>query len=309
MSYSARNGTVAEVCQNISRNGIVLPYFGGGIEMKLFRARIGVAFGLITLMPSYGQAQQADYWTQIKNLNWQFTGTGIIGAEGQLKIPEGYVFLGSVDSSRFIELQGNPPRANHYIVAPKSLAWFSAFVFEPIGYVKDDEKIDPDELLQTLKASNKDDQAERKQKGLSVLVLDGWFIPPHYDIQTKRLEWGTKLRSEDNQYIVNYTIKILGRKGVMNAVVVSDPDSLDKDVREFKAVLSSYSFKPDEGYFEFRSGDKVAEYGLAALVIGGAAAAAAKSGALKGLLKFAWIAVVGAFAAVVGFFKRLFKKA
>jgi len=78
-----------------------------------------------------------------------------------------------------------------------SLKWFSAFVFESIGYVKDDEKIDPDELLDTLKKSNLEDQQERRQKGLKVLVLEGWFIPPHYDVQTKRLEWGTKLRTEN----------------------------------------------------------------------------------------------------------------
>jgi uncharacterized membrane-anchored protein len=278
--------------------------------MKIIAVRIGLALGLIALTVSSGTAQRADYWSQIKGLNWQFAGTeGKIGSEAVLQIPKDYAFLGSIDSKRFIELQGNPPMDNHYIIAPTDLRWFAAFVFEPMGYVKDDEKIDPDDLLDTLKKSNKNDQEERKQKGLPVLVLESWFIPPHYDLQTKRLEWGTKLRTDNNELFVNYTIKLLGRKGVMNAIVVSDPQNLDRDVREFKSLLSGYSFAPGERYSEFRSGDKIAEYGLAALVVGGAAAAAAKSGAFKGLAKFIGIGVIAVCAACWGFVKRLFGRA
>jgi uncharacterized membrane-anchored protein len=278
--------------------------------MKTIAARFGLAVGLIALTVSYGSAQTAEEWTQIKKLNWQFAGSqGNIGTEAVLQVPKGFAFLGSADASRFIELQGNPPMANHFILAPMNLEWFSAFVFEPIGYVKDEEKIDPDELLETLKKSNLEDQQQRRQKGLQVLVLEGWFIPPHYDVQTKRLEWGTKLRTENNGLIVNYTIKLLGRKGVMDAIVVSDPENLDRDVNEFKSVLSSYSFTSGERYTEFRSGDKVAEYGLAALIIGGAAAAAAKSGALKGLMKFIWVGAIAIGAACWSYVKRLFRKA
>jgi hypothetical protein len=53
----------------------------------------------------------------------------------------------------------------------------------------------------------------------------------------------------------------------------------------------------------------VAEYGLAALIIGGAAAAAAKSGALKGLMKFIWVGAIAIGAACWSYVKRLFRKA
>jgi uncharacterized membrane-anchored protein len=84
---------------------------------------------------------------------------------------------------------------------------------------------------------------------------------------------------------------------------------LEKNTREFKAVLAGYSFNEGERYAEYRSGDKVAEYGLSALIIGGAAAAAAKSGAFKGLAKFIGIGVIALFASIGGFFKRLFRRA
>jgi uncharacterized membrane-anchored protein len=148
-----------------------------------------------------------------------------------------------------------------------------------------------------------------RRRGLSPLTLVGWFVEPHYDLATKRLEWGTRLRGETGETVVNYMIKLLGRRGVMDAVLVSDPQSLDGDVREFKAVLQGFSFNQGERYSEFRSGDKVAEYGLSELIVGGAAAAAAKSGAFKGLAKLLGVGGVVVVAGIAGFFRKIFRKA
>jgi uncharacterized membrane-anchored protein len=265
-------------------------------------------FVLFMVLAGAAHAQsRGEAWSQIRKLNWQFSGAGLIAGQAEIKISNGLAFLGSPDASRFIQLQGNPPRPNSYIIAPKDLRWFGAFNFDDIGYVKDNERIDPDALLVQLKEANAKDVAERKRAGLDPLYLDGWYVPPHYDVQTHRLEWGTKFHDPANHVVVNYLIKLLGRGGVMDAVLVSSPATLDGDRREFKAASTSFSFSPGHRYFEFRNGDKVAEYGLAALIVGGAAAAAAKSGALKGILKFAWVGIVAAFGAVVGWLKRLFR--
>jgi uncharacterized membrane-anchored protein len=258
---------------------------------------------------AYSQSAQNDFLAELNKLQWQYSGSGRIGQISTVQIPNGIAFLESAGTKRFLELNGNPPRDNEYAIAPKDLRWFGLFSFEESGYVRDDEKLDPGSLLDDLKTANRAGQEERKRRGLAPLYLEGWFVEPHYDLTTKRLEWGTKLRSETNEIIVNYTIKLLGRRGVMDAVLVSDPDMLEKNTREFKAVLAGYSFNEGERYAEYRSGDKVAEYGLSALIIGGAAAAAAKSGAFKGLAKFIGIGVIALFASIGGFFKRLFRRA
>ena len=92
---------------------------------------------------------------------------------------------------------------------------------------------------------------------------------------------------------VNYTVRLLGRSGVMSAMLVSDPASLDNDMKAFKTALAGFDFASGQKYSEFRAGDKVAEYGLAALVVGGAAAAAAKAGLFKYLGKFIWVGLLG----------------
>lgn len=278
--------------------------------MKRFLAAIFVTVMALISGLNCARSQSNDFWDQIAKLNWRTAGSnGDIGQRATIAVPQGYAFLGTPDTKRFLELQGNPGRDNVYVIAPTDLHWFGFFTFEELGYVKDDEKIDPDDLLETLRRSNKEGLEERKRANLPLIYLDGWFIAPHYDVQTKRLEWGTKLHDEQNDPLVNYTIKILGRRGVMNAILVSEPKNLDRDVRQFKAVLTSFAYKDGERYAEFRSGDKIAEYGLAALVVGGAAAAAAKSGALKGLGKFLFFGIAAACVACWAFVKRLFRRA
>ncbi len=220
------------------------------------------------------------------------------------------LFLDDANSTKFLKITGNLPEPGNNIVFSKSGGWWADFSFNPIGYVKDDEKIDADDLLKTLKSADGPSNEERKRLGLPPLYTEGWYVPPHYDPQTKRLEWGVKLRSE-GQTVLNYTIRLLGRTGVMSATLVSSPETLDKDVASFKQVLQGFDFNAGERYSEFKEGDHVAEYGLAALVVGGAAAVATKKGfwaVIGGFLAAAWkLVVAGVIAAFAGL-KALFKK-
>lgn len=234
---------------------------------------------------------------------------GNIGIVAQVKLTGDFRFLDASSSSKFIELNGNPPRQNNYVLAPWPLSWFAVFIFDPSGYVKDDEKLDADELLRTLKQQNEQGAEERKRLQLPVLQLTGWAVEPHYDLQSKRLEWGTRFKvAGTGEETVNYTIRILGRSGVMSVVLVSDPANLKEDMRSLRTALNGFDFVSGERYSEYRQGDKTAEYGLAALVVGGAAAAAAKAGFFKGFGKFIGIAAIAALAAVAAFFRNLFRK-
>lgn len=248
----------------------------------------------------------------LDKLQWQVGPTSAdITARAKMTVPEGYVFLGEADTSKFLEINGNPPRNGHYMVGPKSLQWFAVFSFEESGYVKDDEKIDPDALLQSLQESDGPGNEERKRLGMESIYTDGWQVAPHYDTQSKHLEWGVRLRTEDGKSLVNYTSRLLGRKGVMSAVLVSSPQTLAQDTSDFKQVLGGYAFQSGEKYTEFTQGDRVAEYGLAALVLGGAAAVATKKGlwgVIGGFLAAFWKVIAGLAVAAVAGFKSLFSK-
>jgi len=261
-----------------------------------------------TSAPSMGQESggQDSIEAQIRNLGWKVgPSEGKIAGRATIVIPAHYRFLGAADTSKFLTLQRNLPTSDSYTFAPDNLDWFAIFDFDDTGYIKDDEKIDADAVLQSLKEGTARRNEERKRRGFPVLTLDGWFVPPHYDTSTKRLEWATKLSSEGG-VSVNYRIRLLGRAGVMSALLVSDPDSLEDDIRVFKAALNDFSFDPGQRYSEYRTGDKIAEYGLTGLIIGGAAAAAAKTGLFKVIGKFAVFIFAGAAALIGGVVKRLF---
>jgi uncharacterized membrane-anchored protein len=228
-----------------------------------------------------------------------------LAGKATLPLSQELEYVGPPNSTQFIQLNGNPPPSvETFIVARRDFRWFSAFSFDPSGYVRDDEKVDPDKLLADLQAANQKALSRRKDLGLSALNLVGWYVPPHYDKETHRLEWGTKLVDEANNVTVNYTVRLLGRTGVMSATLVSDPKNLDQDVQEFKASLNSVKFNSGENYSEFRNGDKIAAYGLGALVLGGAAAVAAKSGAV--FFKVIWVGILAVGAAVMASIRKLF---
>ena len=261
--------------------------------MKIRRVFLAVVF-LLLAFPAQAQHNPVVIIQELQKLGWQRgPGEGVIGPRAKIRIPEGYSFLDDKNTRRFLELMGNPPRDNHYLISPANLDWFAVFSFDAVGFIKDDEKIDAEALLDSLKKGDGSGNEERKRLGMSPIYTDGWHVPPHYDSGSKRLEWGMRLRDEKGGLHVNYTSRLLGRSGVMSAILVSSPQTLNEDMKAFNSALAGYDFVAGEKYAEFKSGDKIAEYGLAALVVGGAAAAAAKGGLFKWLGKFLWIIIGG----------------
>ena len=118
------------------------------------------------------------------------------------------------------------------------------------------------------------------------LHVVGWFEEPHYDEKTHNLVWALKARNDNGHESVNYNMRLLGRDGYMSVTLIDEPSKLAYSKPYVASVLSGFNYKSGKSYAEFRSGDKVAEYGLAALVAGGTAAAAAKLGLFALIGKF-----------------------
>lgn len=217
-------------------------------------------------------------------------------------------FLDTGGTSKLLTLNGNLPESNSYTVASTDGTWFAIYDFEDIGFVKDDDKIDSAALLKTLQDNQTEANKQRADEGLDALTISGWAVPPHYDPATHNLEYGLNL-SSGNGDTVNYRMRILGRRGVMNATLITAPQYFTADLAAFRATQKGFSFNKDETYAAFTDGDKVSEYGLAALVTGGAAVALAKGGLLKGFfvaLAAFWKLILAAVVALGAGIKRIF---
>ncbi len=260
-------------------------------------------------------ARREAFRKQLDALHWVAgPTTAPIGGNSALTIPKDYVFLDAANTAKFEELNENVPSGREVMVAPRNLQWTAYLVFDDAGYVKDDEKIDAPGILKSLQEGTERENEERRRRGWPAVHVTGWNIPPAYNTATKRLEWATNLRADDGQG-VNFFTKILGRRGFTSVVLATSPERTPESVAELNQVLTGYRFNSGESYSAWRPGDKVAEYGLAGLIVGGAAAAAVKTGLFKGLFKFIvagaaamWKLIVAGVAIVVGGLRSFFKR-
>lgn len=97
----------------------------------------------------------------------------------------------------------------------------------------------------------------------------------------------------------------------MKVVLVEDMANLDATLPKFRAAMGTFKFQTGESYAEYKPGDKVAKYGLTALVAGGAALGAAKLGLFakfglifKKFFKFIIMGLVAIGASIKKFFSR-----
>ena len=269
-------------------------------------------------------AQQAQIVQLAKSLKYRQGEIDLRGGLARLTVPKEFNYLGPDDAETvLVKLWGNPPSE----VKPLGLlipagmtpldtnCWVVTIDYDEDGYVKDDDagKINYDDLLKKMQAGVAENNKERKEKGYPTVELTGWAAPPHYDAATHKLYWAKKLKFEgEDGETLNYSIRMLGRKGVLELNAIASTDQLGEIDRQTPQILGMVDFKEGNRYENFDPKvDKVATYGLATLVAGGALAVAAKLGLLKGVWIFILAAkkfiIIGALA-VAAFFKKLFKR-
>lgn len=246
-------------------------------------------------------------------LEWQSgPSTGVIDNRATLDIPEGFVFLDADNTRQYVELSENLSAGEEYLFAPITGSWEAYFSFSEDGYVKDTETLDADALLKSIQQSQEAANVERRRRGWPAYTITGWRIPPRYNASTKVLEWATVLKSEGSDVAsINYNTRVLGRRGTMSVQLIALPDQFDAGLLAFQDRLQGFDYNAGERYADYRPGDHVAEYGLAALVVGGAAAVAAKKGffgVIAAFLAAAWKFVLAALVGLGAWAKSLFGK-
>ena len=246
-------------------------------------------------------------WANFEGVKWQNgPSVGTLSDVAQVKVPDGFVFAGANDTRIIMEANQNPVTGREMgFVAPANENWFAVFEFDDVGYVKDDEKdsLDTEALLDSIKQGTEAGNKERLRRGWAVMTIVGWEQPPRYNDLTHNLEWAVRAQSEGLP-VVNHNTRLLGRGGVMEVTLVTDPTTLNETLPKFKKMLEGFEFKTGHKYAEFRAGDRTAAYGLTGLIVGGGTAALVKTGAFKWI----WKALVGAAIAVSALVKKLFSR-
>jgi uncharacterized membrane-anchored protein len=240
-----------------------------------------------------------------------------IEEQASIALPEGYGFMPREHAVKLMEMMGNqtgPTFIGLIYPLDDDSQWFVTVDFESSGYIKDEDAKDwdADGLLENLKDGTKAGNEYRKEIGVDPIQVTRWVESPTYDAALRHLIWSAEIRlenGEDPDPGVNYNTYVLGREGYVSMCLVTSLSSVESEKPDAKRLLSAVSFNQGKRYEDFNaSTDKVAEYGLAALVGG----VVAKKLGLLGLVaaffvKFGKLLLVGlavAGASVAKIFKR-----
>jgi len=231
------------------------------------------------------------------SLKWESGTVKVKDGLATIALPPRARFLGAKDAERVLtKAWGNPPDEKTLgMIFPDSMGpfspngWAIVLSFSDDGYVKDDEAatLDYTKLLKEMQQSTQEENPQRKKDGFPTAQLLGWAEPPHYDRDAHKLYWAKRIQFSDTKTpTLNYDIRILGRRGVLVMSAIAGIDQLDKVKNGMPSLLAAVNFSDGNRYADFNpsGGDKVAAYGIAALIAGGVAAKAGMFKVLLGLL-------------------------
>lgn len=243
--------------------------------------------------------------------------TGQLGSRAKIEVPEGFFFLDGQATAKFLTDMQNVPDGDEVgaLVRYRSDEdnWFVIFSYNDVGHIddRDRDKLDASALLASIKKGTEMGNEQRRKKGWSTMDVVGWAQPPFYDTATNNLTWAINGKSSDapQDIVVNRSVRLLGRTGYMSAQLVVGASRAEATTAEFNELLRGYTFDAGHRYAEFMRGDKLAGYGLSALVGAGAAGVAIKSGLLQKFWKLIVVGIVGLVAGIKRFFAKLSGKA
>lgn len=263
-------------------------YKGWDMFKKLFAAMAAaLLFGIMTPVwadqPDAGQPKMtAEEF--VASLKFQTGKIELPGGIATLNLPPSFRYLDPNDSNRvLVDAWGNPPGTKTLgMIFPADVSplaqegWGVVITYDEDGHVNDEDanKINYEDLLKQMKESMDEESKERVKAGYPSLSLVGWAETPSYDQASHKLYWAKELASGDSQeHTLNYNIRVLGRKGVLVLNAVAGMSQIATIKTEMQKVIAFTDFKAGNSYADFNSStDKMAEYGIAALVAGGVAA-------------------------------------
>jgi len=198
--------------------------------------------------------------------------------QARISIRKGEAFIPATEANDIMEALGNGVNSDRVgIVVGTDTAsnWMIDISWVKEGYVRDGDAQEwqADALLDNLKEGTEQGNTHRVARGFPALDVIGWIQPPAYDSSSHRLVWSLALRDRgaaaSGPQTVNYNTYALGRDGYFSLDLITDNRTITADKAMVQNLLGSLQFVPGKRYEQFNvSTDKVAAYGLAALVGG-----------------------------------------
>lgn len=258
----------------------------------------------LSLFASVNKAplSQDKIWDSVADFDWESTNTSsqlnIISSSAYVDMSKFYYAdtLSNYDQVQQLMFWSNGveyPSTTHYIdiyLDDQNSYTVNIEKFIGDGYIKGDDwnNVDANKFIKELISSTKEANKERIKNGYTSVQDVKWHIKPSYNKELGYVFYSLLVQFDDGSETYNSTAMVLGRKGYTditflfkNSVATLMPNEIDKFVKNFQ-------YNQGAQYLDYKSGDKIAAYGVGALVAG--------SLGIKGLAKTGALAVILAFA-------------
>ncbi len=304
------------------------------MEQNVIRKIVTKVLFICLLLPatiSWAQAatnQEKAFEAALKEAQQsQTAGPAEIAVKDQARItlPAGFAYIPQPQAGALMTAMGNQNTPNlQGLIVPQNEKedWFVVIKYHESGYIKDDDakKWNVEELFNSIKKGTEKANKERKEHGFRESEIIGWVEKPTYDSDKKQLVWSISsrdkgVRIKKGEQTINYNTYVLGREGYLSMGLVTDLKNIDAHKTYAHQLLGATEFVAGKRYDDYKFwSDGVAEYGVSALVAGGAVGVAKKLGMMGIILAFfakfaklaavVGIAIAGVATAAVRFFRK-----
>lgn len=288
------------------------------LSRKYSKALTKIAL-IIGLLSTCAHAELASNLKNLeRKLHYQQGTINLLNGSITINTGDKFRYLSSQDSEKvLVDGWGNPPSGELGLgmLVPVDLSpleergWGAEITFEDDAYISDDDAktIDYDKVLKDMQQQTSVGNIERQHQGYDPIYLLGWAEAPHYDQSSHIIYWAQRLSLNPtaSDEAVNYYIRNLGRKGVLNINIIADKKDLPAVKKSAPDLLKVASFTEGNRYEDHHFWDTTSSYSLAALVAGGAAVTAKKAGLIGLIIIFLKKFFVVILAAVAGLWKAI----
>ena len=140
------------------------------------------------------------------------------------------------------------------------------FSYTDSGYVKTDDwtKVDPDKFIKEIRENYKLSNETRKKNGQPTIMDVTWNKKPYLDDTLNSVYYALNVEWSNNTSSVEGTAIILGREGYTTANYVGGDQGYSESM--LLNLSKMHKFNATKEYKDWKSGDKVAAAGIAALL-------------------------------------------
>jgi uncharacterized membrane-anchored protein len=274
-----------------------------------------IAFALIAAGDADAQStpERNPIADEVAAMHWIDHGnTKLTSSHSTLSVPPNIRALTDKDARRLSQILNGDDDSSVEAIALDDHDGVVYFTFTDAGYVSLDDwaDLDPAAMIAEVRDNTEKANAERQKQGTRPLHVDGWIQQPTLDRANNQAHWAFSAHHDDGSKLVNAVAIQLGRNGFEKLIWAGDAKNFETS--DFLgAMMQARSFDEGSRYSDHTDGDKVAGYGIAALVGAIAGAKVLKVVGGVGLLlllkKFFWIPLLlaaGMYKRITAFFRR-----